>query len=57
MQPLEWLLFAVESAVLIVGLLHIYMELRKKKKTQTVRIIFWRIEQNPGVEKEKNGKK
>lgn len=36
MQSHEWLLFAVENAVLIVGLLHIYLELRKRKESQAV---------------------
>ncbi|MBI4599439.1 hypothetical protein HY732_00780 [Candidatus Uhrbacteria bacterium] len=57
MQPHEWLLFAVENAVLIVGLLHIYLELRKVKKSQPVRVKIWRIDLDTDVKEVKNDKK
>lgn len=57
MQPLEWLLFAVESAVLIVGLLHIYLELRKRKESETVWVRIGPTEGRKDVKGETNGKK
>lgn len=57
MHPHEWLLLAVECAVIIVSLLHIYLEVGKRKEKQVVRVIFWRFDQNFGVEKEKQSKK
>lgn len=57
MGPHEWLLLAVESAVIVVSLLHIYLELHKRKETQVVRVIFWRIDQTSDVEKQKKRRK
>lgn len=57
MGPHEWLLLAVESAVIVVSLLHIYLELRRRKETQVVRVTIWRIDQTSGVEKKKKCKK
>ncbi|MDP2630627.1 MAG: hypothetical protein Q8P56_04420 [Candidatus Uhrbacteria bacterium] len=57
MQPHEWLLFAVENAVLIVGLLHIYLELRKRKESQTVWVRIVPTDGRTDVKGETNGKK
>ena len=57
MKPHEWLQFAVENAVIIVGLLHIYLELHKRKESQQVRITVWRLDRISDVRKRKNGKK
>ena len=53
----EWLLFAVEGAVIVTGLLHIYLELNKSKKIKSVRITIWRFDRNFDVKELKNGKK
>lgn len=53
----EGLLMAVESAVLIVGLLHIYLELRKRKKSLPIRITVWYIDRKKDVKEEANEKK
>ena len=53
----NWPLFAVETAVLVVGLLHIYLELRKKQKPQMVQIKIWRIDLDNDVKEKKNDKK
>lgn len=57
MGPHEWLLLAVESAVIVVSLFHIYLELHKRKETQVVRVIIWRIDQTFDVEKQKKRRK
>ncbi len=57
MQPHEWLLFAVENAVLIVGLLHIYLELRKRKESQTVWVRIAPTGGRTDVKGETHGKK
>lgn len=53
----NWPLFAVESAVLIVGLLHIYLELRKKKDPQPIRIRVWVIDRDSDVRRLNEKKK
>lgn len=55
MKPHEWLLMAVEIAVIVVSLLHIYLELHKRKESRPIRIIFWRFESVSDV-KEKEAK-
>ncbi len=57
MKPHEWLSLTVETAVIVVGLLHIYFETRKKQKKHLVRVKIWLIDQNKGVRKKKNDKK
>ncbi len=53
----NWPLFTVESAVLVVGLLHIYLELRKRKEPLPVRIIVWYIDKSRDVRKKVHDKK
>ena len=57
MGPHEWLLLAVESAVIVVSLLHIYFEVRKRKETKIVRVIFWSFDRSFDVENKKKLKK
>ena len=57
MEPLEWLLMAVESAVLIVGLLHIYSDLRKRKESLPIQVRIWYIDTRQDVGKLNERKK
>lgn len=51
MKPLEWLLMAVESAVLIVGLLHIYLFVGKesKEKKPMFSVLYVFVNKSKGV--------